>query len=60
MNPSTALGLISDLTAATDLFGAVRHIRQAATASVIRGHATTVVNDVDSQHVGNVDFDSQS
>lgn len=59
MNSSTALGLISDLTAATDLFGAVRHIGQATMTIVTHRHATTVIDDVEGQHVRNVDFNSQ-
>ena len=60
VNPGTARGLIGDLAAATDLFSAVQHIAKAAAARIIDGHAASVVNDVESQHVGDIDFDGQS
>jgi len=51
---------IGDLAAATNLFSAVRHISQAAAPRIVDGHSASVVNDVESQHVGDTDLDGQS
>ena len=59
-HPRTALRWIGDLAAATDLLSAVRHIGQAAATRILDGYATTVVNDVESQHVRDINLDSQS
>src|SRR5215472_8935427 len=59
-NPGTARGLIGDLAAATDLFSAIQHIGKAAAARIVNGHAASVVSNVESQHVGDIDLDSES
>jgi hypothetical protein len=38
----------------------VRHIGQSATARVVDGHPATVVDDVDRQHVDDIDLDGPS
>jgi len=60
MDSSTTLRRTGDLATATNLFSTVGHIGQSATARVVDGHATTIVDNVERQHVGDVDLDSQS
>ena len=60
MDLSTTLSWTGDLAAATNLFSPVRHIGQSATARIVDGHATPVVDDVERQHVGDIDLDSES
>jgi hypothetical protein len=60
VDPGTALRWIGDLAGAAKLFSAVRHIGQAAVARIVDGYAAAVVADVESQHIGDIDLDSQS
>ena len=60
MDLSTTLNWIGDLAPATNLFRTVRHVGQSAAARIVDGQATTVVDDVERQHVGDIDLDSQS
>jgi hypothetical protein len=57
---STTLDWTGDLAAATNLFSTERHVGQSAAARIVDRHATTVVDDVECQHVGDTDLDSQS
>src|SRR6185312_16070706 len=51
VDPGATLGRRGDLAAAAKLFRPPRHISQSAATLIVVGHATTVVNDVEGEHV---------
>jgi hypothetical protein len=55
----TALGRAGDFAGAAKLLGAVRHIGQSAAARIANRHATTVVGDVNGDHVLDTDLKGQ-
>ena len=59
MNARPAGSLVENFATATNLFGTVLHVRQATAPLISGGHAASVVDDVERQHVRDIDFDHQ-